>query len=201
MLLNRAIPFTPSACLGRCEKRGGPGICDSREMPVIYMRSAAGAANGQSLPANNMASVSLEGVHSNRDAVGAHVTLLRDPDAAPGDSEFSMRHWWIHSTNGFGSQNSKWLMLPLGGSEQREVEVTWPRGYVSRHTVSAWQREVLREPEAAGSRPHYGTGPDGKRPELRSRDPAQHVADRLLIAENRDLKKHLYERTGKQDLR
>lgn len=58
-------------------------------------------------------------------------------------------HWWVHSCNGFQSQTSSWISLPLGSGKQRELQVTWPRGHVSRHTVSAWTREVLLEPEAA----------------------------------------------------
>ena len=171
-------------------------MCDSREMPVMYMRSDEskevdhGVASGE----NRKAAISLEGTYSNRDAIGAHIELLPDPDANTGDAEHSSRHTWVHSANGFQSQNSKWIMLPLGASLERDVKITWPRGSVSQHTIAAWSRTVLNEPEQAGSH--------RDQPMLRSRLPAPHVADHVLAGENRRLKKQLYDSQMKHsDLR
>ncbi len=188
----------------RCEERGGVrGQCDSREMPVIYFSldlPNAGKTDNKDTPAPTTyrAAVRLEGRFSNRDAVGAHVQLLptgneKDKATASIDSSGeSHHHWWIHSSNGFGSQNSAWINLPLGSSQRRELLVSWPRGHVSRHVVSAWTREVLVEPEAAGTRPSA--------PVLRPRALASRVTDRALLEENRILKQRLAQTTKKQDL-
>ena len=131
----------------RCEQRGEVGVCDSREMPVIYFRP------GSDDDTELKAAVRLQGRFSNRDAVGAHLELLPDStDSSKSNS--GHRHWWVRSTNGFQSQNSAWILLPLGEApqgHQRELRVTWPRGHVSIHEVSAWERSVLLEPLAAGA--------------------------------------------------
>ena len=184
----------------KCEARGEVGVCDSREMPVAFMRSSgrrdpdaqiiltkeqalvelrgiysthnpdklqgvekllseyAGdemalvnavrkkyglsvlgqevgeQGNGDEDESSaKMAAVLLRGTRSNRDAVGAHVELR-----TPGDALRKPRHYWVHSTNGFQSQNSPWINLPLGRSEEGELRVTWPLGRVSTATVKAW---------------------------------------------------------------
>ena len=85
-------------------------------------------------------------------------------------------------------------MLPLGGHDQGDVKITWPRGHISFHKIIKWSRDVLLEPEAAG--PMLGA------PSLRARTPSTHVADHALAEENRVLKQKLAQagKTEKQEL-
>jgi len=130
-----------------CEERGDPGVCDSREQPVVYLRSAHHRDKQARLTAeleNQKAAVLLKGTRSNRDAVGAHVELLPDPKAGVGRRK--AKHYWVHNANGFQSQNSAWITLPRGSSDEARLRITWPRGHVSTATVKAWSRTVVEEP-------------------------------------------------------
>ena len=125
----------------KCEERGESGTCDSREMPVVWARSDPTDAVAQTLPNHpaKMAAVRLVGTLSNRDAVGARLTLLAGSEGEGGGRAV---HTWVHSANGFQSQNSQWVLLPLGVAEQRTLEVLWPAGTKQTVALQAWTRTV-----------------------------------------------------------
>jgi hypothetical protein len=185
----------------KCDEFGGVrGQCDSREMPSVYFRTGSAP---HAVDESVRAAVRLEGRHSNRDAVGAHIQMLSPTRDAESDGTRATatktaggHHWWVHSTNGFQSQNSRWIMLPMQSAERCELRVTWPRGHVSEHVIKAWTREVLIEPEAAGPPSTRSGDPGG----LRARTPDAHVADLALARENEILKERLASAGVKQDL-
>ena len=130
----------------KCEERGESGICDSREMPVVWARSDPTDTVAQTSPNHpaKMAAVRLVGTLSNRDAVGARLTLLAGSEEEGGGRAV---HAWVHSANGFQSQNSQWVLLPLGVAAQRTLEVLWPAGTKQTVALQAWTRTVRHKPE------------------------------------------------------
>ena len=159
----------------QCEERGESGVCDSREMPVVFLRSGADGDTAKK------AAIRLQGTVSNRDAVGAHVEVTAADRTT---------HFWVHSVNGFQSQNSAWVIVPLGSSDTAQVRITWPLGAVSTSNIKAWRRTLLTEPDKQQVPAVRG---------LRPRNVEGHVADAVLEEENRGLKKRLRKRRAENE--
>ncbi len=94
----------------------------------------------------NWLAVELEGVESNRDAVGAQVTIERS-----GQKQLRL----VTAGSGFASQHS--ARLYFGLNEQTQVDaltVRWPRGRVERFESIGGQsikaRQLIRITEGAG---------------------------------------------------
>jgi hypothetical protein len=101
---------------------------ESRSMNALYTR---GKANEKT------AAIRLEGVDSNRDAIGARIAVSVPPG--------NVFHYSVGSAQGFQSQNSRWQLLNLMGAEQADVAIRWPSGQSTKHTVKAGERKVIRE--------------------------------------------------------
>jgi len=103
------------------------------------------------LPRNRYLQVKLEGVGSNRFAVGAKVTV-RNPKGHGGDTLFFQE---LEPTRGFQSSVDYVLTFGLGAIDTvQSVSVEWPDGRVSTLThVAANQRLTVRESEAHGAVP------------------------------------------------
>lgn len=101
---------------------------DGREVRRFFVRD--GSAGRASLV------VRLVGTRSNRDAVGARFVLHADREI----------HGAVRSTQGFQSQNAAAIVLPTSGIGQLQLDVTWPTGRTTRHTVTAGRENVVLEP-------------------------------------------------------
>ncbi len=84
---------------------------ESRETNKLFMRQTEETANS--------AWLTLSGTTSNRDAIGARVRY--------GEGDLTRYHY-LRSTQGFQSQNSMTLLLPLGDQESAPVTIDWPSG-------------------------------------------------------------------------
>lgn len=74
----------------------------------------------------NFLMVELEGVKSNRDALGATVHIETEPDA-DGKPLTLMRH--VHCGSGYASQNDHRLFFGLNDRKEiRKMEIHWPSG-------------------------------------------------------------------------
>jgi hypothetical protein len=106
---------------------------DSRGMNTYYTRKGGNRETAQ---------FRLEGVESNRDALGARIRVTVSPEGKPPQ----VFHYSVRSAEGFQSQNSSWQLVNLMGTEQAAVEVRWPSGRVSQHAIRVGAREIFREP-------------------------------------------------------
>jgi hypothetical protein len=106
---------------------------ESRGMNTLYSRKGGNQQTAQ---------FRLEGVDSNRDAIGARIRVTVSPEAKPPQTF----HYSVRSAEGFQSQNSSWQLVNLMGTEQAAVELRWPSGRVSQHTIRVGAREIFREP-------------------------------------------------------
>ena len=95
---------------------------ESRETNKLFMR--------QTSETGNAAWLTLSGTRSNRDAIGARVRY--------GTGDLTRYHY-IRSTQGFQSQNSMTLLLPLGDQESVPVHIKWPSGVTTELTATAGQ--------------------------------------------------------------
>ena len=109
---------------------------ESRGMNTLYSRKGGNQQTAQ---------FRLEGVDSNRDAIGARIRVTVSPAGKPPQ----IFHYSVRSAEGFQSQNSSWQLVNLMGTEQAEVEVRWPSARVSRHTIRVGAREIFKEPSAS----------------------------------------------------
>ncbi len=101
---------------------------DSRERNALYVRNP---------PADlQTATVSLEGTRSNRDAIGARLRVVAGA---------ATHYYTIRSTQGFQNQNERVVIIALGAANTAELEITWPSGLVSKHTVQSGERTLIRE--------------------------------------------------------
>jgi hypothetical protein len=117
---------------------GSPGAdatngTESRGTNTFYTRKGGNQQTAQ---------LRLEGVDSNRDAIGARIRVTVSPKGKPA----KVFHYHVRSAEGFQSQNSSWQLVNLMGTEQAEVELRWPSGQVSQHTIRVGAREIFREP-------------------------------------------------------
>jgi hypothetical protein len=101
-------------------------------MNTLYSRKAGNQQTAQ---------FRLEGVDSNRDAIGARIRVTVSPEEVPPQ----IFHYSVRSAEGFQSQNSSWQLVNLMGTERAEVEVRWPSGRVTQHTIRVGARETFRE--------------------------------------------------------
>lgn len=81
-----------------------------RRRHAVYSRAPRARAN--------TAGLRLEGTHSNRDAIGAHLEV----------TGAATHHYAVASVQGFQSQGSAWKLVSLGSAAAGEVVVTWPDG-------------------------------------------------------------------------
>ncbi len=80
--------------------------------------------------AHNTARITLEGTTSNRDAIGAKVTITG-----------TQTHYYrVRSNQGFGNANAKSLVVALHDATQADVTVLWPSGATTNTTINAGQQ-------------------------------------------------------------
>jgi len=112
-------------------------VCDTRETVSVYSVTREMAKSWK----NRTAYVRLIGSGgqrgSNRDALGARLTVIA--------AESWRRHATVLSAHGFNSQNSAWIPLVLGPHKQGQVEIQWPSGQTTTHLVQGGTRQSLVE--------------------------------------------------------
>jgi hypothetical protein len=101
---------------------------ESRETNKLFMRDTNETANA--------AWVTLTGTESNRDAIGARVRY--------GEGDLTRYHY-LRSTQGFQSQNSMTLLLPLADQESAPVVIDWPSGKTTEISVKAGEHYNITE--------------------------------------------------------
>ena len=101
---------------------------ESRETNKLFMRDTNKTANA--------AWVTLTGTESNRDAIGARVRY--------GEGDLTRYHY-LRSTQGFQSQNSMTLLLPLADQESAPVVIDWPSGNTTEISVMAGEHYNITE--------------------------------------------------------
>jgi hypothetical protein len=101
---------------------------DSRAFNALYSKRMAN---------EKTAAVLLKGVDSNRDAIGARIKVTVSPG-----NQF---HYEIRSAQGFQSENSRWQLVTLMNEERASIEIRWPSGRVTNHTVEAGDRTIIQE--------------------------------------------------------
>ena len=101
---------------------------ESRETNKLFMRDTNETANA--------AWVTLTGTESNRDAIGARVRY--------GEGDLTRYHY-LRSTQGFQSQNSMTLLLPLADQESAPVVIDWPSGKTTEISVNAGEHYNITE--------------------------------------------------------
>lgn len=116
--------------------RGRPDIRDSHAHNAYIVRDPRQRPK--------TAAIKLVGAKSNRDAIGARVSVGGSP----------AHHYTVLSAQGFQSQNSAWLSLALDETGAAPITITWPSGLVSWATAQNGERLVIAEPTgAAGTAP------------------------------------------------
>jgi hypothetical protein len=100
---------------------------DSREQPGLFVQNPVGMAN--------TASLLLEGVESNRNAVGARIKLTAT----------DTHYYTVHSTQAFQSQNDSVIVLALGDATEGVVDVVWPSGVATQIKIAAGTRMLHKE--------------------------------------------------------
>jgi hypothetical protein len=103
---------------------------ESRETNKYYIRDTSEEPSS--------AWVTLQGTTSNIDAIGSRVEVTYENN--------KKRYYFIHSTTGFQSQNSKELLIPLFGFNQAQLEITWPKGNKSQHVITSGVNHRIIEP-------------------------------------------------------
>ena len=103
---------------------------ESRETNKYYIRETSEDSSS--------AWVTLQGTTSNIDAIGSRVEVTYENN--------EKRYYFIHSTTGFQSQNSKELLIPLFGFNQARLEITWPKGNKSQHVITSGVNHKIIEP-------------------------------------------------------
>lgn len=102
---------------------------ESRETNKLFMRNSNETANA--------AWLTLTGTESSRDAIGARVQY--------GEGDLTRYHY-LRSTQGFQSQNSMTMLLPLADAESAPVVIDWPSGKTTELTVIAGEHyNVIEE--------------------------------------------------------
>jgi hypothetical protein len=100
---------------------------DSREHGALFISNSSAG--------RKTATLILEGVISNRDAIGARIRLEAD------ETHF----YTVRSTQAFQSQNEPAIILALGVADEGKVKIDWPSGLTTALTVKAGQRIRVRE--------------------------------------------------------
>ncbi|MEJ2139436.1 MAG: CRTAC1 family protein [Gammaproteobacteria bacterium] len=100
---------------------------DSRQYGALFINNSAAKLK--------TATLILEGVISNRDAIGARVRLEAD------ETHF----YTVRSTQAFQSQNEPAIILALGEADEGKVQIDWPSGLTTALVVKAGQRIRVRE--------------------------------------------------------
>ena len=101
---------------------------ESRETNKLFMRNTNETANA--------AWLTLTGTESSRDAIGARIRY------GEGDQT---RYQTLRSTQGFQSQNSMTMLLPLAGEASAPVIIDWPSGKTTELTVNAGEHYNIIE--------------------------------------------------------
>tara|TARA_B100000809_G_scaffold174545_1_gene171789 strand:- start:2083 stop:2541 length:459 start_codon:yes stop_codon:yes gene_type:complete len=103
---------------------------ETRETNKFYVRDTSEGSSS--------AWVTLQGTTSNIEAIGSRVEVTYENN--------EKRYYFIHSTTGFQSQNSKELLIPLFGFDQARIEITWSKGNKSQHVITSGERHKIIEP-------------------------------------------------------
>ncbi|MEQ1824613.1 MAG: ASPIC/UnbV domain-containing protein [Pirellula sp.] len=113
-----------------------PGDCGKKSMPPVLLRNDIGQSR-------NWLAIKLIGTESNRDAIGAEVTLRGFADS--GEVVQMLRH--VTAGGGYASQNSDRIYFGLGSLTQIDsVTVRWPSGTsLTYREVESNQILYLRE--------------------------------------------------------
>lgn len=95
-----------------------PGDCGKKSMPPVLLRNDVGQNR-------DWLAIKLTGTESNRDAIGAQVTICCVKDS--GEVVQMLRH--VTAGGGYASQNSDRIYFGLGTNARIEsVSVSWPSG-------------------------------------------------------------------------
>ncbi|MEZ4320131.1 MAG: CRTAC1 family protein [Myxococcota bacterium] len=92
---------------------------DSREQPRMFVRKA--------VEGTKTARVKLEGTVSNRDAIGARITVFGEQN----------HYYRVRGMQGFQSQNSLVQVVTLSGRDEADALVEWPSGAKTAVTLRA----------------------------------------------------------------
>ena len=103
---------------------------DTRETNKFYTRDTSERSSS--------AWVTLQGTTSNIDAIGSRVEVTYENN--------EKRYYFIHSTTGFQSQNSKEVLIPLFGFNQAQLDITWTSGNKSQHVITSGVTHKIIEP-------------------------------------------------------
>jgi len=103
---------------------------ETRETNKYYVRDTSEPSSS--------AWVTLQGTTSNIDAIGSRVEVTY--------ANNEKRYYFIHSTTGFQSQNSKELLIPLFGFDEARLEITWTSGNKSEHVITSGMNHKIVEP-------------------------------------------------------
>lgn len=106
-----------------------PGV-DTRERNKFYRRSTDRTPSP--------AWLRLRGSASNRDAIGSRLEVVYEN----GDR----RYYFLHSTSGFQSQNSNEFLIPMFGEASALLNVTWPNGQSSQHSLTENGSHLIVQP-------------------------------------------------------
>lgn len=95
-----------------------PGDCGKKSVPPVLLRNDIGQKR-------NWLAIKLTGVKSNRDAIGAQVTVQCQKDS--GEVVTMLRH--VTAGGGYASQNSDRIYFGLSTySNVRSMKIVWPSG-------------------------------------------------------------------------
>ena len=100
---------------------------DSREQAGLFVQNPVADMN--------TASLLLEGVAVNRDAIGARIKL----------TAADTHYYTVRSTQAFQSQNDRVIVLALGSATEGIVDITWPNGVATQVKLSAGDRMLHKE--------------------------------------------------------
>ena len=120
-----------------------PGDCGRSTVPPVLLRNDIGGKR-------NFLVVELKGVKSNRDAIGAEVSV--EADGAAGSKEKPLklfRH--VYCGSGYASQNDTRLFFGLGEHDKiSKLTVKWPGGKTQTFDAGIKANRLIRIVEGAG---------------------------------------------------
>ena len=104
------------------------GGFDTRALPMLWVNHAERPGRTTALR--------LVGTVSNRDAIGARVTVHTTPP----------RHLVRRSAHGYPSQHSAWFTVAMDDLDEVDVHIVWPSGREKTVTLPAGARSTILEP-------------------------------------------------------
>ena len=113
-------------------------VVNNNDVPVLYRNDSENN--------NDWIQIDLEGRSSNRDAIGAKVTVRY------GDSAGEMQYMEVMASGNFLGQNEKTLHFGLGtdvvNGQVDEIEIRWPSGLLQQiNDIAVNQRILIMEPD------------------------------------------------------